>query len=1622
MSHPFGDLIKQYLSRKHGLSQNKLALDIHCDRSLVSRMCKGERLYTPSARIHIINMIGWFLDHEILRDLEEANSLLNAANVIDLRKENPDELEIINRIFNLTIKSDLKNINLQASPQATVKRPLNNLPYPFYGKFIGREVEFNMLIQYLRPGSELERYIYPISIDGIGGIGKSSLALAIGHYFNNNPEKYHFHGIIWVSAKERWFLPTGLVPKSVRVYRTLKEILRAIGKVLGFYELLEEQTEDNWVEIVYQQLQKKPTLLIIDNLETIDDDSVISFLQELPPPTKAILTTRRKIDITRSIPLGAMNQNDAIKLIDNLGMGHNLNQLHKEKILTLTGSVPLILVWSMGQINSGMPVDVLLQKLTSSHMDDIAKYCFDQSIETIKQHTLAFELLCALSIFETGATRITIGRIGGLFFDEIVRDDGLILLEKLAMLMRNDNLFTMLPLTRSYVLSLLNKDLTLKNKLLNNLIGWSQEIIKMNLEKDQSIIEYLDNEHGVLLMAIEHCIDTGLFHDAEEIISFANKRLSNAHDSEWAKLHENLEKKKGHSTKLTKVDWSGAAISNHFYGRTDEIKKLRTWAVLDGCKLISLVGFGGMGKSSLAFKAAEDMIGDFDFIIWRSLANGTKPDELFLQIIQVLVDPTIERIPKDTNGKLNLLIRYLSRFRCLLIIDNFETVLTKGNTDKFLPGYKGFEDLIHKIGKNHIRSCLVLTSREKPLTLLNLEFKDEKVRSLMVRGLSRPDIHMIFNDQKIQLSDELLNTILHRYNGNPLAIRWAINLLRDESTGDVMEIISSKLLPRNINNLIAEQIDRLSDDEMEVLTWAAIEHAPVDLNTLHDDILSEDIRNNIKEIIGHLSRRSLVDLANDQIRLQPFLSDYILDYLMAEITDELLMEKIHIFYNFTLMKAQARDHIRAAQKLLIIEPIVQELRNALGSEQAVVEKINTVLQIARKRPKDLQGYSIGNIINLLAHANHKLNQYDFSHTHVNQALLHLTNLHNVSFYQSDFKDTVFAEIFDIVISVAFSPQADLIASGTVDGKILLWDRIASKQINVLSGHNGWVRSVAFHPLNHKILASGAGDNTVRIWDIENGENRILNAHSDWVRSVTFSPDGLKLASAGSDMRIIIWDIASGNIVNSLEGHSDWIWSIFFSKDGDQIISGSNDSTIRIWDIKQNTAKILRHLDARVMSLAYSPSNELVASGGSDHLIKIWDIKSGELIQTLRGHSDSVWCLKFSPDGKLLFSGGMDKNIIVWDLQTGIINKILNGHDGYVTSIDRDPLGNILVSAGYDQSIRLWDIKSGQCIRRLEGKSNSVNSVSIQPTRTLIASGGDDHLIHIWDHETREHKIALDGHRNRIKSLSFSHNGLLLASGSDDQTVKVWDIQKETIKLDLTGHSAWVYSVAFNPDDTQLASGSDDFSIRLWDCETGNLLNTLKQDNFIYAVAFSSNGNVLASGGADKKIWLWDVSTGKLRRKLEGHSLRVNSLVFGENDLLVSGSDDRVVKLWDIEAGQCIGEYNGHEGQIRAVSLHLNSEIIVSCGDDKTARIWSLSGESIHVIQNEYNYRSCTINQGGNLLILSDTAGLITLWNLNSMKSIATLRTNRIYENMNIAKTSGLTNAQKTNIKELGAIE
>lgn len=406
------------------------------------------------------------------------------------------------------------------------------------------------------------------------------------------------------------------------------------------------------------------------------------------------------------------------------------------------------------------------------------------------------------------------------------------------------------------------------------------------------------------------------------------------------------------------------------------------------------------------------------------------------------------------------------------------------------------------------------------------------------------------------------------------------------------------------------------------------------------------------------------------------------------------------------------------------------------------------------------------------------------------------------------------------------------------------------------------------------IAIGQDQNAARtVAEIQQQPELIIQTgHTSLVNSVAFSSDGKTLASGGGDNAIKIWDIQTGRQIKSLAGHTSYILSVAFSPDGQKLASGGFDNTIRLWDAKSGT--FIRSFEGHtggIFSAAFAPDGRTLASAGFDKTIKLWNVELGREIKSLAGHTEVIFSVEFSPDGKTLASGSLDNSIKLWDTSTGL-HRTLNAHTKEVWSVTFSPDGKTLASGSPDGTIKLWDVVTGNQTKSFEVHTAILYSVVFSPDGKTLASSGANNTVKLWDIATGQQLKSFEGHTSYVKSIAFSKDGQTLLSGSSDNTIRLWNVTTGQLIRPLTSRTTHVLSVAVSPNAKRLATVTFNNAIKLWNVENGQQVKSLEYGargvNNINTIAFAPDSKTLASGHRDETIRLWDVETGQLLKVLE----------------------------------------------------------------------------------------------------------------------------------------------------------
>jgi WD40 repeat protein len=1074
-------------------------------------------------------------------------------------------------------------------------------------------------------------------------------------------------------------------------------------------------------------------------------------------------------------------------------------------------------------------------------------------------------------------------------------------------------------------------------------------------------------------------------------------------------------------------DWGDARIVSYCYGRTQELGTLEKW-IEDKCQLILLLGEGGIGKTTLSIELAKQIQNNFDYIIWRSLEKSPPVEKILADAIKFFSNQQETTLPETLEDQITRLISYLESSRCLLILDNAESILQSGShIGQYLEGYQGYGDLLRRIAQSSHQSCLVITSREKPEAIDLMAKQTPIIQLLVLDPLNVEDGKKIFSNfgEFLGSESEWISVVEH-YAGNPSALEVVAANATNKILSELVEDFNSGQSFDVITNLWQSQFNRCSDSEKQIMYWLAINYESVLKREIIEDIIISRIQQKLQQSLGSLQRRSLIKNTELGYTQLPVLKEYIIHRLIDELCQEIKTEQIEILNSYSLCKATSKDYIRETQVRQIITPLLERLLLELGGKRNVENKLKQIISNCQQQSPQAPGYLGGNILNLLCQLETDLTNYDFSDLTICQAYLNGVNLHQVNFANSDLSKSVFSEPLGSILSVAFSSDGKFWATGDADKNIYIWRVEDSQLITTCEGHTNWVRSVVFHP-QKQILASGSDDRTVKLWDINTGQClATLQGHTDRVWSVAFSHDGKILASASdnADRTVRLWDVDdvdSPQFLRTLP-HSYWVVKVAFNTQGTVLASGSANQTVKLWDVQTGECDTTwQNLQHPVRSIDFSPDGETLATGTDGKLVRLLDIKTGNCLKEFLGHDGRVWSVAFSPDGQTLASGD-HLTVKLWNIENGKLLLTLPESDRRIRTIAFSPNGETLITGSDDQSVRLWDVRKGESLKTIYGYTQRVWSVAFSPDGKTLVSGSDDRTVKLWDIETEKFKI-LGIATKRVQSVAFHPQGTKIASGGNDGRVQLWDIGTGNCFTFPEKHKDWICLVAFNTEGTRLISTGDDRRIKIWDANTGHCLENYEHPHWIRSLAISPDGENIAIGSDATILQIWNIQTKQLL-DIGKHQKGVYAVAWSpDGKIIASGSDDLTIKLWDSNTHECLRTLEGHRQPIRSVVFSPNSSLVASGSDDCTIKLWDVkSGACLKTFTEHKNtVRSVAFSADGLMLASGSEDETIKLWNIETLTYIKTLKAERLYEGINIAGVTGITNDRKDTLKVLGAV-
>ncbi|MEM7127833.1 MAG: BTAD domain-containing putative transcriptional regulator [Chloroflexota bacterium] len=1043
-----------------------------------------------------------------------------------------------------------------------------------------------------------------------------------------------------------------------------------------------------------------------------------------------------------------------------------------------------------------------------------------------------------------------------------------------------------------------------------------------------------------------------------------------------------------------------------FFGRITERQQIAQWLLVDRCRIVAILGIGGMGKTSLAAQSIRELAveakGQFDAVLWRSLLNAPPLAELLPPLLQTLSNQQLSTLPENLDDQLRLLLGYLRTKRVLLVLDNMESILEPERAGAYRAGYEQYSQLIQQMATLEHQSHLLLTSRERPSGYERLERDSSLVQSLQLAGLDDVAGHELLNQRGLYSTSAEEAMLVERYSGNPLALKIVADTVDELYAGDLNEFLADdSTIFDGIRLVLDQHFARLTDLEQQILFWLAVEREPCSSQMLRQNMLHPPRNRILLEALRSLQRRSLVDVQASNFTLQNVVTEYVTERLIEAAIEEVETGKLDRLLHQALFVAQAKEYIRQSQARLILNPIGEHLVGKHGSEK-VQMRIKQILVDLRIKMPQTKHYAGGNLLNLLLTIGADLTGHDFSHLPIWQVNLQNVMLQNVNFLGADFTNTLFVDNFDALLSLAMHPSKALLASSAVgDALIRLWSLIDGHLIATLAGHDQVCSSLAFHPEGH-LLASGSRDQTIHFWDVETHRSlhTVHTPHGN-ILQIVFSPDGTLLASSCNTQLVCLWSVPTGKLLTTLPPHGQIVEGLAFHPNG-KMLATSNQKNISFWNVERLYTDNLHTEKAGVRQ-----SISEATSSDSDY--DSADL-SADLIASLQGDDQNVIHLDFSPDGSLLASGSIDTTVSLWEVETLERLHHLKGHQDYVNAVSFTPDGQYLVSASSDSTVRLWDVTSGETVDILHGHSGGIRQTSVSEDGKILASAGIDGVIHVWELDTPgERRIirTFRGSLGRLTQLSFSTEGILpdgvlLAGSSAKGWCHIWHLawppqwynNAAIPYINIHAQKGFVphlseqrWDKTFLEDYTQTAETDDEHETSQVSLQISYQFALKGHKGVLNSVAFRPNTAHVATSGRDRTVRIWDAASGKSLIVLHQHRANVFRLAYNhQGTILASGDHHGNIYLWRIDHRgnyQLWHTMRASEQIVLSLEFSPDGQILASSTADLTVQLWDVErGTCLQVVDTlSESARAVTFDPQGERLVAALANGEILVWTL-----------------------------------------
>ncbi|KPC79563.1 TIR domain-containing protein [Streptomyces sp. NRRL S-4] len=1059
-----------------------------------------------------------------------------------------------------------------------------------------------------------------------------------------------------------------------------------------------------------------------------------------------------------------------------------------------------------------------------------------------------------------------------------------------------------------------------------------------------------------------------------------------------------------------------------FVDRTREVSRLLTY-VESGCRVCTVHGLGGVGKSALAFRLAHAEAKAPRRTIWVSLTNAPSVDELLNGLLSLFPD----RDTRSNRTPTEQLITCLTNEACFVVLDNLEVLLDSERfSNEFRPAYEDYGTLLSCLASDPHRSTVLITSRENPSFLRE---RSTTVRTLHLQGLPKVPARTLLARRGLRGDVRLRGDLVSKYDGNPLAIQLASDLILDIHDGSIARFIESgEFVFGELEGLFHQHFERLTSEERMVLFRLAAARRPLTVREISAD--SRAGSGTAGTSLQRLRRRSLIQESEGCFYLQYMIQEFVTARLNLDCVQEVLTGRPDVLCRFALVDAGAPEHVREAQRRFLSGPMMNMLQDRLGSATQVAPRLLALLDASRIGSDAYGTFLAANALSVHHAWTSDLSGLDLSRLVLRRLDLSELRLSHADARQTEFAGCRFPGIYHYVFALEFSPEGTVAAIGQSGGSVILVNVPDGTRLRTLPWQADWIRAVAYSPDGSR-LACADERGRLRVWDLATNLPTDFAGHDRQTRSVVFSADGRTLFSAGEDRRILAWSVVPRETEPQVLCRMDAeIWSLHSAPTAPLLAAACDEACLRVWDTSTGEEVLLAGGE-RVAGrcVKFSTDGRHVFVGCDDGVIRVWSMESRSLVAELPGHTSSVWALAVTrtPSGDVLITGSHDETIRVWsiaDPSAARCERVISSLNGPVWPVAADSDGHYFATVGRNSTIRFWDVANAECLEILSGSSGTLLGVASSPDGRLIASGGHDQIVRVWNPDTGECLGELRGHTAGVRALAFHPEGELLATAGEDWDVRLWDLTTNQLSAVLTGSRNWLWTVVFEPNGHSVAAAGADAIIRIWDVQgRGGVQTLVGHEARVRAVQYTSDGRRMVSVGEDGQTRLWEIAAGEseLLGIVECH---VTSVCVLDDRMCVTGGSDGILRVWDLESRTLRGQTRGHSGAILSILAQPGGTTFVSAGQDGYLRSWTSEGLRLRDVSPTPSgtIRSIAWHAGGTHIGAVGSDEAIRSYVYPDLGESEVIRVARQFEGFDISRCRGITPAELSSLTALGAVE